>query len=401
MKILLLDPGLRTRAGHNAALLAEFDLELRSLPRVRLSAAGSAALQAAEFKGLGCAPRPLFRIDGYWRPTPQDVLEPARLSGLVDSIVADVERLPLEDFDGLLMPTVYPLHLIALARVAPRLARTRLMLGFLMPVSFWMPDTEACAVLGSQVGEATMTLQQHCELIAYSETGAYEFGGMRADMATLLPPLAAPTARLVESLATAPAIGERVVFGFFGQPFTSKGLDVVANASRALDPSRVSVRFRLPPGHEALCQQLRSLAACVDATSTDMSNDAYLRQMAEVDVVLACYDPAHYGDKMSGVVPEAVSLGKPLVVSEACRSLIGFLDRYAPGAFIAGAYQPGALAELLALPAELWRVVATKAHASSPVVRSLKGMRRYLAAGGLDALYSQTRTERADVSAAV
>jgi hypothetical protein len=400
MKILLLDPGLRVRAGHNAALLAEFDLELRALPRLRFSAAGAAALQPAEFKGLGCAPRPLFRIDGYWRPMPQDVLDPARLSGLVESIVADLERLPLEEIDGLLMPTVYPLHLIALARVAPRLARTRLMMGFLMPVSFWVPDADACAALGRLVGEATMDLQRRCELIAYSETGVYDFGGMRADMATLLPPLAAPTARLVDTLAAAPAQRDRTLFGFFGQPFTSKGLEVIANAARALDPSRASVRFRLPPGHDALCQQLCSLSPAIEASSRDMSNDEYLRQMAEVDVVLAYYDPEHYGDKMSGVVPEAVSLGKPLAVSEACRSLVGFLDRYAPGAFISGAYQPDALAELLALPAELWRAVATKAHASSPVVRSLKGMRRYLAAGGLDTLYSQARAERADVSAA-
>jgi hypothetical protein len=142
------------------------------------------------------------------------------------------------------------------------------------------------------------------------------------------------------------------------------------------------------------------MAASIDATSHDMSNDAYLRQMAEVDVVLACYDPEHYGDKMSGVVPEAVSLGKPLLVSEACRSLAGFLDRYAPGAFIAGAYRADALADLMALPADLWRVVATKAHASSPVVRSLKGMRRYLAAGGLDAIYGDARAERMEVSAA-
>jgi hypothetical protein len=399
MKLLLIDPGLRTRVGHNAAMLAEFDLEVRSLPRVRLTAAGSAGLQQAEFKGFGCTPRPLFRIDGYWHPNAQDVLDPARLNGLIDAIVADLSLLPLEEIDGLLMPTAYPLHLIALARIAPRLARAKLMLGLLMPVSFWIDDDAGCAVVGEQLGQAIMALQNTCELIAYSETGRYEFGGTQAEMATLIPPLSGTTAVLIGQLAASPpASGPRRVFGFFGQPFTSKGLQVAAAAARDVDPAQVIVRFCLPPGNDPLCRQLAALSPAIEATSREMSNAEYLRQMVNTDVVLAWYDPKHYGDKMSGIVPEAISLGKPLAVSDGCRSLIGFLDRYAPGAFITGDYRADELALLMALPAATWQAVGAKARASSTVVRALKDMRRYLSAGGLGAAYAAVGAEQSVVA---
>jgi hypothetical protein len=401
MKLLLIDPGLRTRVGHNTAMLAEFDLEMRSLPRVRLAAAGSAALQKTEFKGFGCTPRPLFRIDGYWRPEPEAVLDPARLNGIVETIVADLLQLPLDEVDGLLMPTVYPLHMIALGRVAPRLANVKLMLGLLMPVSFWIPEPAACAVVGEQVGQAIMTLQRSCEMIVYSETGHYDFGGALAEMATMIPPLAAPTAALVDQLAAraAPA-RDRLVFGFFGQPYTSKGLQLVAAAARRIDPAKVVVRFCLPPGNKPLCQELLALSPAVEATSVDTSNAEYLQQMVDADVVLTWYDPEHYGDKMSGIVPEAISLGKPLAVSDGCRSLVAFLDRYAPGSFIAGDYSADELAALMSLPASTWQSAGAKARASSAVVRAMKDMRRYLSAGGLGGAYASAGTRRSLESAA-
>lgn len=395
MRLLLIDPGLRTGAGHNAAMLAEFDLELRSLPGLRFSAAGSMQLEQPAFKGMGCSPRPLFRIDGYWRPTALDILDPVRRNDLVQTTVADLSQLPLEEVDGLLLPTVYPLHLIALARLSSRLAHAKLMLGLLMPPSFWVADDAARASLGSLLGEAIATLQQVCEILVYSETGHYDFGAVRAETATLLPPLAGKTAAVVEQLAARPPrCDDRVVFGFFGQPFTSKGLTLVAEAARYVDPDRVTVRFCLPPGHEALCRQLAALSPAIEATSRQMSNTEYLRQMAEVDVVLAWYDPEHYGDKMSGIVPEAICLGKPLAVSDGCRALVSFLDRYAPGAFATGSYRAADLAALMSVTAATWQTVGAKARVSSAVVRLLKDMRRYFGAGGLGAVYRQGSGER-------
>ena len=389
MKLLLLDPGLRNRVGHNAALLAEFELETRALADVQLTAAGSAALTPADFAGVGCVPRRLFRLDGYWRPSKEEVLDSARLNTLIEMIVGDLMQLPLEEFGGIVMPTVYPLHAIALARVALRLAHAQLMLGLLMPVSFWFPDSEACAIVGAQLGQAIVEIQNSCAVMVYSETGRYDFGGTHAELATLLPPLAQPTAALVAQLgAAAPRrTGERCVFGFFGQPFTSKGLQIVAAAASQVDPAHAVVRFCLPPGNDAMCRGLAALSPSIEATSRAMENAEYLRQMASVDVVLAWYDPEHYGDKMSGIVPEAVSLGKPLAVTDGCRALVGFLDRYAPGAFVTGGYRPEDLLQLLALPASIWHAVGAKARASAGVVRGLKDMRRYLSAGGMGGAY--------------
>jgi len=136
-----------------------------------------------------------------------------------------------------------------------------------------------------------------------------------------------------------------------------------------------------------MCDQLNALSPALEATSAEMSNAQYFEAMADVDAVLAFYDPAEYGTKMSGIVPEAICLGKPVVISDGCDGLCRFLDRYAPGSFATGTYGPGDLAAILRLPAPLWSSLGAKARASSDVVRMMKSMRRYLTLGGMSALY--------------
>ena len=98
--------------------------------------------------------------------------------------------------------------------------------------------------------------------------------------------------------------------------------------------------------------------------------------MAEVDIVLAHYDPAVYGDKMSGIVPEAVCLGKPVLVADGCNAVINFLDRYAPGGFVVAPYSTHGLASALALQPAVWTACAPwalPASRSKPAPTAWKG----------------------------
>ena len=97
----------------------------------------------------------------------------------------------------------------------------------------------------------------------------------------------------------------------------------------------------------------------------------------------ALYDPLHYGDKMSGIVPEALSLGKPVLVAEGCVAIQEFLERHAPGAFIAAGYDLASVQAVLALEPGHWRPARRCARSHAPLVQQLKGMDRYLAVCGI------------------
>lgn len=387
MKILVLDPGLSCRKGHNAAIIEELDAELRDRRGVRLSVAGAASLEPAEFAHLAACVRPAFRIDGYWQLAGRHVHDAATLGQIRRCVDEDLAALRLQDWDVVLMHTVYPLHLEGLARCLPRLRAARLLGGLLMPPGFWAAEPQAATWLGDSLQRSVQRLHAGADAVFYTETGRYDFGGASMPTPVLLPPVARATQALMAELAER---AERprpdaLRFGFFGSPFGSKGFGhLCALAERGL-PAHVRVVVRLPQGHEALCGQLARLGPQIDATSRPMSNADFLREMAAVDVILAAYDPTHYGQKMSGIVPESISLGKPLVVSDGCDALVDFLDRHAPRSFACCPYTADGMAAALALPGRHWLELAGHARASAPLMREMKNAARYLALAGAGA----------------
>jgi hypothetical protein len=183
--------------------------------------------------------------------------------------------------------------------------------------------------------------------------------------------------------------------GYFGAPFTSKGFSLLTSAIEQGLPRGVRVVVRLPPGHEKICAALQARSPQVDATSRTSSNAEFLQDMAAVDVVWTLYDPHHYADKMSGIVPEAICLGKPLLVGQGCNALIEFLDHHAPGSFVCAGYDAASVRGAFSLPAPAWRELARCAAASAPVMRSIKSAARYLTIAGAGALYDQPPVAKA------
>ncbi len=389
MKIAYVDPGLSGRKGHNAAMLAEFDEALVAERGHGLTVFGSARLDRTQFAGLRAELRPTFRIDGYARLVANDLFDEARIAQVLQILEQDLISASLAGFDAILMPTTYPLHLLALARGVGQVPGLRAVLGMLIPAAFWADDSRTQQRVGEIFAEGVDTLSAAADVFAYSETGHFQFGSQRVGLATLLPPLATRNADRLQQLAAAatPADPSRPTLGFFGSPFGSKGIRMLEAAARQLaqrdQTPACRLRVCLPEGFDGVCQHLNAIAPWIDAQSRPTSNAEYLAEMAAVDAVWACYDPLHYQDKMSGIVPEAVSLGKPVVVAEGCIAIQDFLERQAPGAFIAAAYDTASVEAVLQLPAAAWQPAARCARSHAPLMQQLKSMDRYLAVCGI------------------
>lgn len=387
MKIVYFDPGLAGRGGHNSAMLAEFEQALVHEAGHEVTVLAAARLAPAVFGDSALRFVPLFEVEGY-HTFDAATLASGRAAAAVDGALERVGEL-LARADAVLMPTAYPLHLQALGRRAALLAGRRVVLALMLPASYWAQDAQARAHIEAAFADGLDALARCCELFAYAETGCFELGGERLRLPTLLPPVAAPTMALLRGLATLPQTavdGGPPVVGFFGSPFRSKGFELLAAAVRSQLVSgrapRCRLRLALPPQHERLARAV-ALAPWVEVVEVGTSNADYLRAMAAVDAVWTFYDPGEYGRKMSGIVPEAIALGKPLLVAEGCQGIVDFLERHAPGAFVVGAYDVGTARALLDLDAAALARAGRCARQHAAIARSLKDMERYLAVSGL------------------
>lgn len=391
MKIAYIDPGLSCRKGHNAAMVDEFDRALVIERGHQVSYLCAARTDKSEFADLCGTLEPTFRIEGYAKPGHADLFDAQRFARIADVMATDLAGASvLADCDAILMPTAYPLHLYALAQRAQALRGRRVVLGLLLPASFWGQDAVSERRIGELLVEGINAFAG-ADLFAYSETGSYRFGDSVVPLATMLPPLATSSFEQIRRLAEEGQCNDArqsPVLGFFGLPFNSKGFGVLVEAVQALVRQRAQptmrVVIRLPGGYEDACARLNGLAPWLDATSRQTTNDQYLAEMAAVDAVCAFYDPAEYASKMSGIVPEAVSLGKPLLIAEGCTALHDFLERHAPGSFIGGAYEVGTLVRAIDLPAPAWDRPTACARTHAPLMQQMKSMNRYLAVCGLD-----------------
>jgi hypothetical protein len=391
MRIVYIDPGLSVRKGHNAAMAEELDDALVTERGNQVTYLIGASANPLDFAHLRGKVLPAFRIDGYARPGVEDLQDSSRLARILNLIAADLDATrALDDCDAVLMPTAYPLHIRALSLRAEHLRGRRVVVGLLLPARFWSPDEERVASIADLFGQGLHALADCTQLFLYNETGSFSLRDSVLSIPRLLPPLGTRNADLVRQLAqrTLPSASElQPSIGFFGSPFTSKGFGLLVSAAKRLvaagESPNIRLVVRLPQGYEPACAELAAIAPWVDARSSRTSNEAYLSEMSSVDVVWALYDPIEYGDKMSGIVPEALSLGKPLLVTEGCSGIEEFIEWQAPGSHVCGPYDERTVANVLKLPANVWVRPAICARNHAPLIAELKSMPRYLAVCGL------------------
>ena len=387
MRVLLLDPGLSHRAGHNAAMLEEFAQHAALTPGFSVVCACSVALDAAAFVDIGCELRPVFRLNGYSGFLSDTESHESLLHDLLTTCLEDLAHLDLDGFDAMLMPTVYPIHLAAAAAwldaaSAPTL---RVACGLLMPPRFWAGNARAALWLEDLMRDSVHALGARPNTVLYSESARYRLGKSELATPMLLPPWADANADQAVAHANVElSFADRTLrFGFFGAPTLRKGAQHLSNVLASGLPSGTSISIALPEAHAALATQWNDPARRIHAYTQARGNAQYLAAMADVDVVLAFYDPAAYVDQMSGIVAEAIALGKPLLVAQGCDAITGFLKDHAPGSCIAMPFSNAGLEQGMALSASLWRSCGKAALAAALGVQRLKHMTHYLRGIGI------------------
>jgi len=113
-------------------------------------------------------------------------------------------------------------------------------------------------------------------------------------------------------------------FAFLGNARADKGFPQLLAAIDSLCDSAVppQARFALQssdpdPRSAAALTDFRSLSAeCVSLVDHPLSDDAYLQLLREADVLLLPYRAGTYKERTSGVFCEALSAGKPVIVSQ-------------------------------------------------------------------------------------
>ncbi len=391
-RFLILDPGFSGPGGHNGSLFEDFSVEL---PRRGIEL-HYATFRSVNIDTTGLATRlhPIFAVHGYDRnENLEAVLASAGgLDPLITFITSEFDQLDWTDIDAVVMPTMYPLHLLALTRFLLQTTKAkptlRISIGCLMPLSFWTAQPQIERALGQKLLEAISLLRKRYSLLLYSETSNIQLDGRRLELPRLLPPVSNRTLALLERLSAArpfdPSTPLR--FGFLGTAFTSKGFGILLECITkltALPSFQHELHFVLPPVNDSLASRLTS-AKCVRLSSKQRSNDEYLTAMSELDVILLPYDPAHYGEKFSGIIVEALALGKPMVVSHGATYLVRFLNDVAPGSFLPIEYSVEALTRALTLPKTAYASMAQVAQLSHGVAIALKNMDRYFAAARVE-----------------
>ncbi|MBS0429921.1 MAG: hypothetical protein JSR41_21775 [Proteobacteria bacterium] len=385
MRLLLLDPGLSSPYGHNASTVRELDLHVREHGGIELSVATHAGFDPASLGATGCRWRPHLRLHGYARfgtaGAPRAAAE-AEWRECLALCVQDLDRMDLASFDGVWMPTAYPLHLAALAHVGLGMPALRVQVGVLMPPRFWAADASARVWLEELTCQSLRTAAGLARWRIYSETDRVRAGGLCLATPTLLAPLADAFRTRLDALRTsraaAPASGIRTRFGFMGEPLARKGFTVVSQAVATGLPPHIELHLAMPTHHAARALVLHGRPPGLHIHALGTGNAAYFDALNDIDVLLALYDPGLHDEQMSGIVGEAIALGKAVLVGAGCEAILAFLRRWAPGSFRVAPASLEGLHAAWQLPPSVWASCRREAMAAAPRVLALKDVARHL-----------------------
>ena len=395
MKIAILDPGLTGTRRHNAARFEELCREF-SEPGYQCLYVVHQQARLGELEPQGATLLPLCSLNGY-----TGLLQLPDEPDVVERVVAqtrdEMSAVDFSDCDVIIMPTVYPLHLLALAQclqdcvTKPNL---KVALGLRIPLSHWAEDAATQQHLGQALLAAISGLQARLSVCLYSETGSYRFGQTLAQTAVLLPPVTAATQAAIQSrwLTGQRQVSDRpLMLGYFGSPLVSKGLQPLLQAyKQAVQSGRMvnTLKLCLPPGNDEVLNAFAAVGGPLLGSSQPLRNEDYLAQMAQVDVVLLPYDARQYNERMATVMIDALSLGKAVAFPEDCSALLRFADTQAPGSHVVFDYTADSIAQLLTLQRPSLSGVLEAARQNAAPLLAMRAMGRYFAAMGVSGVPS-------------
>ena len=366
--LLILDPELNPtfQGGHNWSFFSELE---------QISRENN--LEAA-FYGNKRSPEDRHRIAPFFE-TGCYLHEPQVRKWLEfpSEITACYEQLRVPPSSRIIVPTAAPWHLEGIVKLLDKRNDIRLAVGLLLPLEFWTRDQILLRKVGERLNVSLLALKRLNAFI-YTESGEYHLLGRTVPFPVVLPPISKRTSDTAAAFREIRDSGPKrpINFGYFGLPKPSKGFDLLCDyLNNGSAKEGLKFDFFLPeqPWLKEFNPKINSARVRINNTT----NIEMLRDMASVDVVLCFYDPCVYGRQMSGIVFDALLLGKPLLLTKGT-SLERFVNDVAPGSAIAVDYSLAGLASALDLPAEAWVNATRYAQKAANIISELKSGQRYL-----------------------
>lgn len=376
MSVLVLAPTLKTPSGHDHAFCTEL-IRYRGASKVRI-------LASEKFQPEPDLPAlPFFSVDPYeYRWMHREAGHPLAWKDLLRSACQDLRKLDFSSYDQLIFHTADPIYLLALCRCLRRFRGT-LYLGFMLPPTFWLRETNGRKVLLAASDLAVGVLRSKARVVLYSETGAIKFDHRSLRCLLKLPPVQSDVIS-----AGGPTWGARssanshIKIGFFGAPFDDKGFQILVQlADNAEFQTRFRIKVFLPPGQEELVDTISGRGDTIAATSEERDLATYFECMSSVDLVYTLYSPQAYKDRMSGIVQDALLAGKPLLVTTGCKEMRRFIERIAPDAYVHADYSVPDAVRCLASTIETLPDLSERARAGAEKIRKMKTFEAYFGVG--------------------
>jgi hypothetical protein len=292
-------------------------------------------------------------------------------------IIACYEQLRVPPGSRILMHGAAPWHLEGIANLLEKRNDVRIAVGLLIPLKFWAKDEALLRAIDERLN-TSLALLKRLNAFIYTETGEYHLLGRSVHFPVLLPPISQRTRDVAARFRLSREItpNRPIRFGYFGLPKPCKGFNLLCNYLNNESPKdAMEVHFFLPeqPWLKEFDANINRARVHINKTT----NIEMLRDMASVDVVICFYDPCVYDQRMSGIVAEALLLGKPLLLTRGT-SLERFVNDVAPRSAIVVDYSLASLTSALDLPAEAWVSAGRHARKAVSIVSELKSGQRYL-----------------------
>ena len=326
MNVLIVDPGLRSMAGHHYSAVRRLRSELAKLG-VKVRSLGSAYADVGVIADLACTPT--FSRSVYGRTY-------ARRSVFRESVEETERELRAawcrahEPPDLIVLPCCDQVLASALARLLRRSWRAappRVLMWILYGPHHALPTADPASV--ALQPEAEMALRElaaivgpdrmkvHCETPALADFYQRLTG---LDVAILPGPGLQLPARAESLKGRAPVVCS---IGFANR---SKGYHLLPEAIAHVMARHAEARFAIhgvvrgsdAEGDDAAFEALSTLGERVVVNQDVLSPHEYVAWLSAADLLLMPYDPYAYRSRGSGVIADARAIGIPVVATSEC-----------------------------------------------------------------------------------
>lgn len=402
IKVLLLDPALKSNAGHHITAARRLILATQRIgAKTNILCSVRVRKQIREeFSAI-----PVFSTDVYRRKTyGRKSFEKA-----TNKILRDLLRWcnPLHfDTDIILIPTCDQVLAMALGRylaMAPTRNRPGVMAWLLLPPDFLSsraePSPELIQAAEQEARQGffslraalgdTGTLRLLCETVPMAE----RYSGLLDYSVSVAP--SPNMADLALEMRKSQLRNTRLRIRMMGKPSIGKGYEILPYAIRRAQQAGVDADFFIHaagaarhPAYERVLRFLDDLSDRVTVCDRDLGDDEYYRILTEADILLIPYDGSIYQNRGSGIFGEAETLGVPTIVVEGCEFAS---DAISEGRSIAAAEFSGdALAQAIVYTMRHFDELSQRAQSRATslrqtISRSPETMIQHLASAGVRA----------------